>query len=132
MPRLSAQTTYVAEPNSPHRVLLVVDPQYGEVIELSAAVARYQADRYPTAALTLKAIRLIRKPEQFAVQLTGFASEAEALRYVALLEQRRPDFTREGMLTALFPISEPNFAQLYRAQSVAAYVAFARERYRTD
>ena len=129
---LRAQTIYTAEPNAPHQVLLIVDTEYGDILELSAEVARYQATHYLDAPLTTKAIRLIREPEQFAVQLTGFANEAEALRYTALVAQRHPDFVREGMLEAYFPISVANFAELYRAQSTKAYAAFARARYGAD
>ena len=127
-----AQLGYTAAPDEAHYVLLLVDPDYGDVLELSAEVARYQLRYYKDAPLSYRAIRLLRRPERFAVQVTGFANEAAALRYTTLLEQRRPDFTRERMLRDYYPIGKTNFAVLYRAQSLPEYRAFARRRYTAE
>lgn len=110
-------------------MLLLVDPDYGDALEISGEVIRYHLERGLRDSLTSRPIRLLRDPDRYALQISGFANEADAHYYAALLDVRLPDFMRERMVRAAWPISRSNFARLYRSQVLAPYWVFAHRRY---
>ncbi|RMF27052.1 MAG: hypothetical protein D6765_08055 [Bacteroidetes bacterium] len=120
---------FVFEPDTPHKVMLVLQAGWSDEPEARAAVARYLYEHYRAEKLELHQFQLGRERNLAVLVIQPFDSAQEALTFREWMLERNPDFLQMGITAWTAVISDENFLRLAQEPRLDAYRRFFRQHF---
>ena len=123
---------YVAEPDSPHVVLIVLSEKWADVREISGEVVKYNLKNYPETELVSTRVSMPYLSNLPVLYIHTFANKKEAMVYYNRLHQSKPDFMQMNIVEAVWVFSKGNLNTFLLEESIKRYQPFFAQHYLTD
>ena len=126
---LTAQQEFEHRPDIPHCMLIILNEDWAEPGEISAAVVKYNIANYRSYGLKVSLLRMPYLSNLPVIYVREFRDEEQVLRYYQRLLSEKPDFMQMNIVEQLVPLSNANYNQILIQQGLQGYEAFFSQFY---